>query len=56
MMFHPRLQVAPVALPAEDVFGGKAGKVVHPLLISDVSNLYKAHKSSSANRPVITFH
>ncbi|KAL7539744.1 hypothetical protein ACHAXR_009565 [Thalassiosira sp. AJA248-18] len=40
-------QPEPIALtlPAEDSLGGKAGKIAYPILVGEVTNLYKTSKS-----------
>ena len=38
-------QAALTNIPVEDCFSGKAGKIAFPVLVGEVSNLYKASKS-----------
>ncbi|KAL7538523.1 hypothetical protein ACHAXR_008615 [Thalassiosira sp. AJA248-18] len=35
----------PLTLPAEETLGSKAGKIAYPILVGEVTNLYKTSKS-----------
>ena len=39
-----------VNLPTADCFGGKAGKISYPILVGEVTSLYKTTKSNKSNK------
>ncbi|KAL7523487.1 hypothetical protein ACHAXR_000205, partial [Thalassiosira sp. AJA248-18] len=49
-------QAASAILLTEDSLGGKAGKIVYPILVGEVSNLYKSPKSSTRSTITIDLH
>jgi len=47
---------APIFNPANECTGGKAGKTAYPVLVGDVSNLYKTSKSASSGLITLDLH